>query len=181
MTEYKLVFTGTTGAGKTTAIAAVSDTAPMATEARNMDATWAKATTTVGMDYGELLLAGGETLRLYGTPGQERFEFMWKIIGRGALGLIILIDNSRPAPLDDFVRYLDGFAELLRDVPCVVGVGRTETHPSPDLDSFVRLAGRHGVACPVVAVNVTRREDVLQLVDLLLWQLTATSHAGGAC
>lgn len=179
MPEFKIVFTGTTGAGKTTAIAAVSDVAPTATEARNTDPSVAKATTTVGLDYGELVLADGETLRLYGTPGQERFEFMWQIIGRGALGLVILIDNSRPAPLTDFARYLSGFAELLRDAPCVVGVGRTEAHPSPGLDAFVRVAARHGVTCPVVAVNVTRRDDVLQLVDLLLWQLTA--HAETAC
>lgn len=179
MTEYKLVFTGTTGAGKTTAIAAVSDVTPMATEARNMDASFDKATTTVGMDYGELKLADGETLRLYGTPGQERFDFMWKIIGRGAMGLVILIDNSRPAPLEDFSRYLSGFSDLLRSVPCVVGIGRTEAHPLPGLDAFVRVAARHGVTCPVIAANATRKDDVLQLVDLLLWQLTA--HAEVAC
>jgi signal recognition particle receptor subunit beta len=125
--EHKILFTGTMGAGKTTAIAAVSEIAPIRTEVRNSDASVAKATTTVGLDYGELTLDNGEKLRLYGTPGQIRFDFMWRILARGALGLVILVDNSRPDPLADLDVYLDGFAELIEKTACVIGVGRTET------------------------------------------------------
>ena len=69
MTEHKILFTGTMGAGKTTAIAAVSEIPPMRTDVRNTDDSVSKATTTVGLDYGELTLDNGEKLRLYGTPG----------------------------------------------------------------------------------------------------------------
>ncbi len=169
--ELKILITGTVGAGKTTAIAAVSDTKPLSTEVRNNDASVSKALTTVGMDYGELALGGGEVLRLYGTPGQERYDFMWKILVKGALGLMILIDNSRPDPLGDLQTYLDGFSDFLANSPCVVGVGRMENYPNPGLDMFAELMERAGVRCPVVSLDVRIREQVVGLLDLLLVQM----------
>jgi signal recognition particle receptor subunit beta len=171
--EHKILFTGTMGAGKTTAIAAVSEIAPVRTEVRNSDASVAKATTTVGLDYGELTLDNGEKLRLYGTPGQIRFDFMWRILARGALGLVILVDNSRPDPLADLEVYLDGFAELIEKTACVVAVGRMETHPEPDLDAYARRMHDKGVMCPVLPANVTDPQQVVQLLELLLIQLEA--------
>jgi len=174
---HKILFTGTMGAGKTTAIAAVSESTPLRTEARNSDPSLHKATTTVGLDYGEVTLEGGETLRLYGTPGQKRFDFMWPVLARGALGLVILIDNSRPDPLADLDVYLEGFSALIAETACVVAVGRTETHPQPDLDAFAQRMAERGVVCPVLPANVTRRADVLQLLHLLLLQLETRADA----
>lgn len=170
-TEHKILFTGTMGAGKTSAIGAISEVSPLRTEARNTDQSLAKATTTVGLDYGEVTLENGEKLRLYGTPGQKRFAFMWSILARGALGLVILIDNSRPDPLADLDVYLEGFSQLIADAGCVVAVGRTETHPEPGLDAFARHLEARGVLCPVLPANATRAEDVLALIQLLLLQL----------
>ena len=171
MRDFKLVFTGPMGVGKTTAIAALSDTAPIATEVANADTSVAKATTTVGLDYGELTLDNGDKLRLYGTPGQMRFDFMWRILGRGALGVVILVDNSRPDPLADLDIYLDGFAELIAQTACVVAVGRMEHHPSPGLDAYARRMEAKGVVCPVLPANVTDPQQVVQLLELLLLQL----------
>ncbi|MCJ0762972.1 GTP-binding protein [Variovorax terrae] len=171
MTEHKLLFTGTVGAGKTTAIGVVSEIPPLTTDVRNHDTSVSKALTTVGLDYGELTLSGGDKLRLYGTPGQLRFGFMWQILGQGALGLVILIDNRRPDPLADLDVYITGFADLIAQTACVVAVGRMETHPSPDIEQFAdRLASR-GVLCPVLPADVRRRDEVVQLLDLLLTQL----------
>jgi hypothetical protein len=176
MKQHKLLFTGTVGAGKTTAIAAVSEIPPITTDVGNHDPLFAKALTTVALDYGELTLANGDVLRLYGTPGQERFSFMWKILARGALGLIVLIDNSRPDPLADLDDYLSGFADLIARTACVVAVGRMDSHPNPDLDQFAgRLASR-GVLCPVLPVDVRQPDEVVQLLDLLLTQLEARSN-----
>lgn len=94
MTEYKILFTGTMGAGKTTAIAAISEMSPVMTDVLNSDASVAKARTTVGLDFGVLTLDSGDRVRLFGTPGQTRFDFLWKILAKNALGLIILTDNS---------------------------------------------------------------------------------------
>lgn len=174
MREYKILFTGTMGAGKTTAIAAVSDIEPVSTDVQNNDPSLDKARTTVGLDYGEVRLGPDERLRLYGTPGQARFAFMWSILARGALGLVILIDNSRPRPLDDLAVYLEGFAECIASTACVIGVGRLPGHPAPGLDEYAAVLARAGHACPVVEVDVREADQVRMLLDLLLLQLECT-------
>jgi uncharacterized protein len=171
MNEYKILITGTTGAGKTTAIAAISEAAPVRTDVRNNDPGFAKATTTVGLDYGELTLDNGDKLRLYGTPGQERFGFMWGILAQGALGLVILIDNSRPDPLADLAIYIKGFNGLIHEAACVVGVGRMDTHPEPGLGAYAEALHGAAVLCPLVPVDVRDQAQVLMLMDLLLTQL----------
>jgi signal recognition particle receptor subunit beta len=170
-TEQKILFTGTMGAGKTTAIAAISEIKPLNTDVRNNDLSVGKTMTTVGLDYGELTIGEDEKLRLYGTPGQQRFDFMWKILARGALGVVILVDNSRPDPLADLDVYLDGFADLIAEAACVVGVGKTESHPLPDIDAFALRMEAKGVFCPVLAIDVRDPKQVQQLLDLLLLQL----------
>lgn len=177
MIEHKILFTGTPGAGKTTAIAAISDTPPIRTEVRNTDASVHKELTTAGLDYGQLTLDNGDRLRLYGTPGQPRFDFMWKILARGALGLVILIDNSRPDPLADLDAYLDGFAPLIAEAACVVAVGRMETRPQPDLERFAAHLQARGVLCPVLPIDVRDREQVVQLLEMLLLQLEMKAEA----
>lgn len=171
MSEYKILFTGTTGAGKTTAIGAISEVPPLSTDVRNTDESVAKATTTVGLDYGELTLDNGEKLRLYGTPGQQRFDFMWTILARGALGLVILVDNSRPDPLADLDVYLTGFRQLIADSACVVAIGRMEEHPEPGLERFAERLQARDVLCPVLPVDVRSRAQVTQVLDMLLLQL----------
>jgi uncharacterized protein len=173
--ELKIVFTGTPGAGKTTAIAALSDVAPMSTEAANTDTGLDKATTTVGLDYGHVDLGDGLRVRLFGTPGQARFDFMWRIIAAQALGLVILIDNSRPAPLADLAVYLDHFGELLPSMNCVVGVGRSAEHPVPTLDDIADALAERELAFPVLAVDVRQRSDVLQLVEVVIAQAEANA------
>lgn len=171
MTEHKILFSGTTGAGKTTAIGMVSEIAPLTTDVRNTDTGLAKSMTTVGLDYGEVTLEGGEKLRLYGTPGQKRFDFMWKILSRGALGLIILIDNRQADPIADLDMYLDGFSALIKDTACVIAVGRTETHANPDMEQFAAHIESRGLLCPVLPADVRDPAQVLQLLELLLLQL----------
>jgi signal recognition particle receptor subunit beta len=95
-TEFKIVFSGPMGAGKTTAIGAISDEPPVSTDVTNTDrATCDKAQTTAGLDYGRIVLDDGVSVRLYGTPGQLRFRFMWEILGQHAAGVIVLIDASQ--------------------------------------------------------------------------------------
>ena len=170
MVSHKIVFTGTPGAGKTTAIAALSDKAPVVTDVRNTDASLGKERTTVGLDFGEVDLGDGQSVRLLGTPGQLRFEFMWQIIATDALGLVILIDNSRPDPLADLATSLDAYKALLQGMNCAVGGGRTRECPLPTLDDFGDALAARGWVFPVLAVDVRERDDVLMLVDTVLAQ-----------
>ncbi|MCK6400570.1 MAG: GTP-binding protein [Sphaerotilus natans subsp. sulfidivorans] len=178
MRDCKIVFTGTPGAGKTTAIAAISDTPPVVTDVPNRDPSLAKARTTVGMDYGEVLIADLVRVRLFGTPGQTRFDFLWPILAHKAMGLIILVDNSRPDPLADLRIYLDAFAEQLEHTACVIGIGRTEAHPEPGLQAFGDELARRGRVIPVLPVDVRERDGVLMLLDCILAQLEARNRAG---
>ena len=105
--RYKLVFAGSMGAGKSTAIQTISSIDVLSTEAINTDLNaHKKAQTTVGIDYGELILEDGNIVGLYGTPGQERFDFIWDIITEGALGVILLIDHTTENPIEQLNEYL---------------------------------------------------------------------------
>jgi signal recognition particle receptor subunit beta len=171
MNEYKVLFTGPMGAGKTTAIGSISETPPVVTDVENNDSGHSKARTTVGLDFGTLMLDNGDRVRLFGTPGQQRFDFLWKILANNALGLIILIDNSRPDPISDLSNYLNGFAPCLETVPCAIGVGRLDTHAEPGLDDYIDFLSEHGFAFPVIDVDVRQRDDVALLLDILLAQI----------
>ncbi len=171
MREYKILFTGTTGAGKTTAIKAVSETAPVVTDVANTDSSIVKKQTTVGLDFGLLTLDNGDRIRLFGTPGQGRFSFLWSILAVNAIGMIILIDNSRPDPRADLKMYLDAFAKYLANIPCVIGVGRMDTHPHPNIDEYADLLALRNLPLPVIDVDVRQREDVILMIDMLLAQI----------
>lgn len=173
MKEYKILFTGSMGAGKTTAIGSISEVPPVVTDVHNTDRSAAKALTTVGLDYGQLTLDNGDRVRLFGTPGQTRFDFLWQILVKNALGMIILTDNTRPDPLGDLNTYLDGFAEPLKRIPCAIGVGRLGSHPHPSLDDYADALAQRGLIFPVLGVDVRQRDDVILLVDTLLAQIEA--------
>lgn len=163
----KLIFAGPPGAGKTTAIAAISDFPPVNTDVTATDeVARMKPSTTAAMDYGELTLADGQKVSLYGTPGQQRFDFMWKILSAGGLGLIILIDNTRRDPLADLGVYVDNFRELINRTAGVVGITRAEQ--GPPLSAYYELLQQKGCAMPVLEVDARRKEDVLCLLDAFL-------------
>jgi signal recognition particle receptor subunit beta len=170
--EIKIVFSGPMGAGKTTAIATISEIAPLRTEVENNDReTSAKETTTAALDYGQLTLADGTMLRLYGTPGQDRFEFMWSILGQGALGVIVLLDGSRADALAQLKLYLKAFSGALGRGTLVIGVGRSDHAGALPMDLYKNEIERGGRAVPIFRVDVRRREDVLLLIETLMCQL----------
>lgn len=173
MSEIKIVFTGSMGAGKTTAIAAISEIPVISTDVRatDSDVLQRKETTTVAMDYGELTLEDGQKLRLYGTPGQQRFEYMWKILTRGALGLVILIDNSGSDPIGELVRYIDNFREFIGETSAVIGISHMDTNPEPDLQSYYSYLQERGIELPVLPVDARSADSVVMLIQALLAML----------
>jgi signal recognition particle receptor subunit beta len=172
--ELKIVFTGPMGAGKTTAIATVSDAPPVSTEVANNDRqAFAKESTTVALDFGQFTLDDGTVVRLYGTPGQERFSFMWEILGRGAMGVILLLDASSSNALEDLEHYTSAFRLISPGQPFVVGVGRIDPHVANPLAAFIERLESIGIFVPVFSVDVRRPEDTQLLVQTVLALLEA--------
>lgn len=168
--EIKLVFTGSVGAGKTCAIAAISEIDPVTTDVKSTEAEVLKKkkTTTVAMDYGYLTLDNGNRLYLYGTPGQRRFDFMCHILTKGALGLIILVDNSHDDPLSELDYYLNLNAAFLLENPAIIGVTHVDIKDSPSIEDYYQALDERGDAWPVVSVDAREKEDVYILLHVLI-------------
>jgi signal recognition particle receptor subunit beta len=110
--QYKIVF-GTMGSGKSTAIKTLSEVEVVSTEALNTDlASHDKLLTTVGIDYGELTLDDGIKVGLYGTPGQDRFDFIWQSSAKVQSEQLLLI-HAAENPLLDLDQYIQAFQPLV--------------------------------------------------------------------
>ncbi len=182
--EHKIIFAGPVGSGKTTSISSVSDIMVVGTEAKASDeVAQRKANTTVAMDYGVLNLEGGLKVHLYGTPGQDRFDFMWEILSEGAMGFVILIDSLRPDPLADLKTYLKSFGKNIAKSgnAVVIGVTRTEVNRQNDLlDRINDQLIASNLNVPVFEVDGRKREDVKQLLLALLSLLDPTTSRARA-
>ncbi|OOC54641.1 MULTISPECIES: GTP-binding protein [Nocardiopsis] len=126
----KIIIAGGFGAGKTTLVASVSEITPLSTEEVMTEASYGvddiggvehKTTTTVALDFGRITINDDVVLYLFGTPGQDRFWFMWDELAEGALGAVVLADTRR---LDTCFHAVDFFER--RGVPFVVAVNRFE-------------------------------------------------------
>lgn len=165
----KIIFTGPMGAGKTTAIGAISEVPPISTEVRCSDeGKLRKETTTVAMDYGYFTLEDGSRIHLYGSPGQERFDFMWNILTKGGIGLVLLIDNARPDPLADLVLYLDAFKDFIEQTGAVIGITRLDVSNRVMLSDYTDKLLERGQIFPTFEVDVRISNDVKILIHALL-------------
>lgn len=168
----KIIFTGPVGAGKTTAIQTMSDIPIVSTNEEASDMTKdRKPQTTVAMDYGRINIGKTEKIHLYGTPGQERFSFMWDILTNGALGLILLLDNTRDNPQQDLKFYLQSFKKFIQQGDVIIGVTRMDENKSPTINDYRKWLDQLSVAAPVFTVDARERQDVSVLVQALLYSL----------
>lgn len=165
----KIIVAGSMGSGKTTAIKSISEIEPISTEVDNNDIEQNnKELTTMAMDFGTLTLSDESKLLLYGTPGQERLSFMWSVIADGALGVIILIDNSMSEPLTNLNIYLKGFANLISQSNAVIGITKSDLSGTIDVADYHTHLKSQGLSLPVFTVDVRKKEDVLLLLDGLI-------------
>jgi uncharacterized protein len=179
----KIIVAGGFGVGKTTTVAAISEIAPLTTEAVMTTAsvgvdepgpTSAKTTTTVAMDFGCVTVDHSLKLYLFGTPGQSRFGFMWDDLTRGALGALVVVDSTR---IDDCFPAVDYFEQI--GLPFVIGVNTFYGRLAHDL-ADVRWALAVDGAIPVVAFDARERLSVRDALLVVLDRALAKATGGTA-
>jgi small GTP-binding protein len=169
-TAVKIVVTGPFAAGKTTLIRTISEITVLSTEKDITDETRSrKAETTVAMDFGRITIDRDLVLYLFGTPGQDRFDFMWEILGEGMLGYILLVDNERPESLEEARSILEAFRRMAR-VPFVVALNRSSGIVPSD-EATMREVLELAPEVPVVPCDATDRESVKSVLLALLYSV----------
>ena len=164
----KVVVTGPFAAGKTTLIRTISEITVLSTERGVTDSTRKrKAETTVAMDFGRITIDRDLVLYLFGTPGQDRFDFMWEILGEGMIGYLLLVDASREDSVQEAAGILDAFRTMAR-VPYVVALNRASAEDHALVDS-VRQQLQIPSDVAILECDATDKESVKAVLLALLY------------
>jgi signal recognition particle receptor subunit beta len=170
MEILRIVVTGCVGAGKTSFIRTISEIEVVDTDRRTTDeASELKSQTTVAMDFGRLNFAPNQSLHLYGTPGQSRFDFMWDILISEADAYIHLVDASRPQDLRASRRILN-FMNQKAQIPLLIGVTHMDCPDAWEAEDLALALGLwdEDKRPPIMPVNANERASVFEALITLV-------------
>lgn len=167
--QHKVLITGSHGAGKSTAVRTLSHTQVVDTDEPLADGS---RTTTVAMDFGERRLDSGVRVRLFGTPGLERFDFMVARLLPGADGAIILVDNRHPNPMRELDRHLNLLRDFIEQRRFMIGITHCDEKSLPGTEQYYahlqRSSRRWLGVPPVFEVDPRRLQDMSLALESLL-------------
>ncbi|MCS7277413.1 MAG: ATP/GTP-binding protein [Aquificaceae bacterium] len=177
--KIKIVVAGPFAAGKTQFINTISEIDTVKTERRILSAEEksVKEYTTVAMDFGKIRIDDEHELYLFGTPGQSRFDFMWEILGDGALGIIVLVDSTNPSTFHEARRIINFFQSRF-PVPMVVGANKQDLPNAwtpKDVAAALDIDEEEGI--PVLPLSALDKESIkkvlLTLLEIIKQELTS--------
>ncbi|GAB6071954.1 ATP/GTP-binding protein [Venenivibrio stagnispumantis] len=170
--KIKIVVSGPFAAGKTQFINTISEIETVKTEARTSksDEKNVKDYTTVAMDFGRIKIDDEHTLYLFGTPGQSRFDFMWDILGKGMVGLVVLVDSTDPATFHE-ARKIINYFESRYPAPFVVGCNKQDLKGAWSPED-IRTALDLDESVKVLPLIATDKENVKTVLLELLEEIS---------
>jgi uncharacterized protein len=175
MQAVKIVVTGAYAAGKSSFIRTISDIEVVATEytVTDPEERALKSETTVALDFGTIAISEAITLYLFGTPGQERFDFMWDILSEGCIGYVVLVDSCRPAHLAETRHLIERFAAIT-DAPFVVAANKQDD-PTALPSDYIRKRLQLSPSVPMLPCIASDRASVKAVLLGLLAHIEATA------
>ena len=172
----KIVVTGPVGAGKTTFIRSISEIEVVDTDCKPTDETAElKGSTTVAMDFGRITLGDDMWVQIYGTPGQQRFDFMWDLLIQGAHAYVLLVPAHMPSSIKE-ARHIRSFMAQRTDIPFIVGITHTDHEDAWDVEDIQCALGDFMGEYTYSITNANEQVSVAKTLLELLPQIINTAE-----